>query len=71
MAKFAEGLKVVPKGEFLTNGVEQTVQDWADAAIDKKDWDAVIRIYDAGLKVLPDSRHLKDNKSVFEGRRGK
>ncbi|MBA4186685.1 MAG: hypothetical protein C0467_01575 [Planctomycetaceae bacterium] len=71
LAKFAEGLKVVPKGEHVTSAVEQTVDEWADAAIDKKDWAGAIRVYDAGLKVLPDSRHLKHNKSVCEERRGK
>ena len=47
------------------------MDEWADPAIDGKKWDEAIRIYDAGLKVLPNSGHLKYNKSVCEERRGK
>lgn len=71
LAKFAEGLKVVPQGTHLRHGLERTVDEWADAAIDKKDWAEAIRIYEVGLKVLPDSGHLKHNRSVCEERRGK
>ncbi len=71
LAKYAEGLKAVTKAEHLRNGLERTVDEWADQAIDGKKWDEAIRIYDAGLKVLPNSGHLKYNKSVCEERRGK
>ena len=71
LAKYAEGLKAVTKAEHLRNGLERTVDEWADPAIDGKKWDEAIRIYDAGLKVLPNSGHLKYNKSVCEERRGK
>lgn len=71
LAKFAEGLKAVPNGEQVRNGLERTVDEWASPAFDAMKWDDAIRIYDEGLKVLPDSRHLKDNKAVCVERRGK
>jgi len=68
LAKFAEGLKAVPRGEHLRSGLERTVDEWADTAIGKKDWSAAVTMYDAGLKVVPDSGHLKHNRSVCEER---
>lgn len=64
--KFRDGLKVCPKHERLGNNAVVTANDWAKQAIDAKDWDEAIRIYDENLKLFPNSSLLKDNKAYCE-----
>jgi len=60
----AAGRKAVPKSGLLaTNGVA-TVDDWADAAMGRKDWVEAARVYDIGLTYFPGDAHLEHNKKV-------
>ena len=58
------GTRRVPQEEALHDNAVATVDQWAHTVIDndKNDWAEAIKRYDAGLKVLPDEKYLKDKR---------
>jgi tetratricopeptide (TPR) repeat protein len=64
--KCAEGLKDYPKQDGLTNRIRIIVDAWAQPAIDGKNWNEAIRIYDVGLEYLANDRHLQHNRKYCE-----
>lgn len=61
-------LKLGPKNETLQKQASATYDEWARSYF-KKDWDAAIDIYKAGLKQLPESKLLAQNRKYCEQER--
>ena len=48
------------------NNAVAAVDQWARKSMDKKEWAEAMRIYEIGLKYLPDSSHLKHNREYCQ-----
>ena len=62
LEKCAEGLKAYPAQDRLTNRIRIIIDAWAQPAMDEKNWDEAIRIYNDDLGYLADDSHLQHNK---------
>jgi hypothetical protein len=76
--KFAEAVKyhtlaltLAPNCGDLKRNAVASVDGLAGAAMDARKWDDALRIYDAGLKLVPNDSHLKQNRKYCEQEKGR
>jgi tetratricopeptide (TPR) repeat protein len=65
------GSKADPKDSRFKQNTVAVYDAWANKHMEKKDWSGAIKVYEAGLKELPNEGHLKNNLAYCKQEMGR
>lgn len=61
VAVLAVAREIAPSVDVLVNNTRAIYDAWASDAMKRKDWSEAIRVYEKGLRQLPDDKHITNN----------